>query len=74
MTGPVYLLLEGTEPVKIGTVRDISLGGAFVTSPEKPPQDELLKLQFRIGAEFEISGHVCRKETAGFAVQFEAEN
>ncbi len=74
MSGPVFLLLEGTEPVKIGMVRDISLSGAFVASPEHPPQDELLKLQFRIGADFEMSGHVCRKEHAGFAVHFDAES
>lgn len=73
MTGPVFLVLEGMEPVKIGTVRDISLGGAFVSSPEDPPKDELLKLQFKIGADFDMSGHVCRKDVSGFAVQFEAE-
>src|SRR5512146_1723557 len=73
MTGPVFLLLEGMAPVKIGTVRDISLGGAYVSSPEDPPKDELLKLQFQIGADFEMSGHVCRKDGVGFAVQFETE-
>ncbi len=73
MTGPVFLLLEGLEPVKIGTVRDISLSGAFVASQEHPPQNELLKLQFKIGADFDMSGHVCRKDPAGFAVQFNDE-
>ena len=73
MTGPVFLLIEGMEPVKIGNVRDISLTGAYVASPEDPPQNELLKLQFQIGADFEMSGHVCRKEQTGFAVRFDAE-
>ncbi len=73
MSGPVFLLLEGMEPVKIGAVRDISLGGAYISSQEHPPQNELLKLQFNIGADFEMSGQVCRKDSAGFAVQFETE-
>ncbi len=73
LTGPVFLLLEGMEPVKIGTVRDISLSGAYVLSHENPPDNELLRLQFRIGADFEMSGHVCRKEAAGFAVHFDSE-
>ena len=72
MTGPVFLLFEGMEALKIGTVRDISLGGAFVSSQEAPPEGELLKLQFSIGADFEMSGHVCRKEGTGFAVRFNA--
>lgn len=74
MTGPVFLLLEETEPLKIGTVRDISLSGAYIESHESPPQDELLKIQFRIGADFEMSGHVCRKEATGFAVHFDGES
>jgi len=74
MTGPVFLLMEGVEPVKIGNVRDISLTGAYVFSPEDPPDNELLKLQFRIGADFEMSGHVCRKEGNGFAVHFDGES
>lgn len=73
MSGPVFLLLEGMEPVKIGIVRDISLSGAYVSSQENPPKDELLKLQFKIGADFEMSGHVCRKDGFGFAVQFDGE-
>ena len=73
MTGSVFVVLEGTDPVKIGTVRDISLNGAYIASPEDPPHEELLKLQFRIGADFEISGHVCRKEELGFAVRFDGE-
>jgi hypothetical protein len=73
MSGPVFLLLEGMEPVKIGIVRDISLVGAYVSSQEDPPKDELLKMQFKIGADFDISGHVCRKDRFGFAVQFDAE-
>lgn len=74
MTGPVFLLLEGLEPLKIGNVRDISLSGAYVVSPENPPQDEVLKLQFKIGADFEMSGNVCRREGTGFALQFHAED
>ncbi len=73
MAGAVFLLAEGIEPVKIGIVRDISLSGAYVFSQENPPNDELLKLQFRIGADFEMSGHVCRNDSSGFAVQFDGE-
>ncbi|MGE5109991.1 MAG: PilZ domain-containing protein [Acidobacteriaceae bacterium] len=73
MAGSVYWIVEGTEPVKIGMVRDISLSGAYVNSQEHPPKDELLKLEFRIGADFEMSGHVCRKESDGFAIRFDGE-
>lgn len=73
MSGGVYAIIEGMEPTKIGTVRDISLGGVYVQSHEDPPLGEFLRLQFRIGADFEISGHVCRKESTGFAVRFEPE-
>ncbi len=73
MSGPVFVLLEGADPLKIGMVRDISLGGAYIASQENPPHDELLKLQFRIGADFDMSGQVCRTEGTGFAVHFETE-
>ena len=71
MAGGVYLLAAGAEPTKIGTVRDISLNGAYVTSQEDMPYDTPLKLQFKIGADFEISGHICRRERSGFAIAFE---
>ncbi len=74
MAGGVYAMIEGLEATKIGTVRDISLGGVYVQSHEYPPIGEFLRLQFRIGADFEISGHVCRKENTGFAVRFEPES
>jgi hypothetical protein len=73
MSGVVYLINESMEPIKVGMVRDISLSGAYVTSQENPPTHERLKLQFRIGADFEMSGHVCRTDDNGFAVHFEAE-
>ena len=73
MSGAVYVIMEGTEPVKIGMVRDISLTGAYVASQEDPPQDEHLKLQFKIGADFEMQGCVCRKEGNGFALRFDEE-
>lgn len=71
MAGGVYLLADGIEPTKIGTVRDISLSGAYISSQDDIPHDTPLKLQFKIGADFEISGRICRRERNGFAVIFE---
>jgi hypothetical protein len=71
MSGGVFLLEDGVEPKKVGVVRDISLGGAYVASQDEVPTDQLLKLQFKIGADFEMSGHICRKDRNGFAVLFE---
>jgi len=73
MSGGVYLMEDGAEPTKVGMVRDISLGGAYVASQDDLPTDRMLKLQFKIGADFEMSGHVCRKDRQGFAVLFERE-
>ncbi len=73
MAGAVYLLSDGVEPLKVGMVRDISLGGAYVASQEDLPTDKILKLQFKIGADFEMSGHVCRKDRNGFAMNFQSE-
>jgi hypothetical protein len=73
MAGGVYLLEDGAEPIKIGMVRDISLGGAYVASQDELPSDKLLKLQFKIGADFDMSGMICRRDRAGFAVLFEQE-
>ena len=73
MSGEVFLTGDSCEPKKIGMVRDISLGGAFVTSQDDPPIRELLRLQFKIGADFEMSGHICRKDRDGFAILFEEE-
>ncbi len=73
MAGGVYLLQDGAEPSKIGMVRDISLGGAYVMSDEDFPADKVLRMQFKIGADFEMSGHVCRKDRTGFALLFDQE-
>jgi len=73
MSGEVYLIDDGVDHTKVGMVRDISLGGAYVASQDDLPTDKLLKLQFKIGADFEMSGHVCRKDRNGFAVLFEEE-
>lgn len=73
MSGGVYLIVEGAEPAKVGMIRDISLGGAYVASQGDLPADKLIKLQFKIGADFEMSGHICRKDRGGFAVVFEEE-
>ena len=73
MAGGVYLLEDGVEPIKIGMVRDISLGGAYVSSQDELPTDKLLKLQFKIGADFEMTGNICRKDRDGFAVLFHEE-
>jgi hypothetical protein len=74
MSGGVYRIQDGMEPSKIGSVRDISLGGAYVISQDDLPTDKLLRLQFKMGADFEMSGHICRKDRQGFAVIFEAES
>jgi hypothetical protein len=71
MSGEVFLKGDSCEPKKLGMVRDISLGGAFVTSQDDLPAHELLRLQFKIGADFEMSGHICRKDQDGFAILFE---
>ena len=73
MSGGVYLLEDGVEPIKIGMVRDISLGGAYIASQDDLPTDKLLKLQFKIGADFEMTGNICRKDREGFAVLFHEE-
>jgi hypothetical protein len=73
MAGGVYLLEDGAEPIKVGMVRDISLSGAYVSSQDELPSDKLLKLQFKIGADFEMTGNICRKDREGFAVLFELE-
>jgi hypothetical protein len=72
MSGGVYRK-DGTEPSKIGTVRDISLGGAYVFSQDDLPTEKLLTLQFKMGADFEMSGYIRRKDRNGFAIVFEAE-
>ncbi len=69
MTGPVFLI-SSDPPVEIGRVRDISLNGCFINSHQDLPDRALLKFQFKIGAEFEMVGIVCRKERSGFAVRF----
>jgi len=73
MSGGVYLIEEGVEPTKVGMIRDISLGGAYVASQDDLPTNKLLKLQFKIGADFEMSGYIRRKDRNGFAVIFEGE-
>ena len=73
MSGVVYLVGEGTTPMKVGMVRDMSLTGAYVTSQEDIPSERLLKMQFQVGADFEMSGHICRKDRYGFAVCFQEE-
>ena len=72
MSGGVYLIADGAEPTKVGVLQDISLGGAYVASQEDLPTDKLLRLQFKIGADFEMSGRVCRRDRNGIAVLFEA--
>lgn len=73
MSGEVYLIEEGVDPTKVGMLRDISLSGAYVASQDELPTDKLLKLQFKIGADFEMSGSLCRKDRNGFAVRFVGE-
>jgi PilZ domain len=73
MSGGVYLIEAGAEPTKVGVLRDISLGGAYVASQEDLPTGKLLTLQFKIGADFEMSGRVCRRDRNGIAVLFEPE-
>lgn len=73
ISGAVFLIEEGTEVTKIGVVRDMSLTGAYITSQEDFPAEKLLRMQFQVGADFEMSGYVCRKDRNGFAVNFDAE-
>lgn len=70
MSGSVFLVEENGESAKVGVVRDISLSGAYVATQQDLPADKLLKLQFKIGADFEMSGYICRKDRNGFAVHF----
>ncbi len=70
MPGPVFVVETG-KTSEIGKVRDISVNGCFIDSNEEVAPDWKLRLQFRIGAEFEMIGTVRRKEPTGFAVQFE---
>ena len=70
MSGAVFLIGQDTEPIKIGIVRDMSLAGAYISSPENSSPEGLLRLRFQVGANFEISGQVCRKDRSGFAVCF----
>ena len=74
LAGAVYLLQEGLPPIKIGIVRDMSLSGAYVVSQEDLSPNRQLRLQFQVGADFEMSGYICRRDRSGFALKFEAEN
>ena len=73
ISGAVYLLEEGSEPSKIGLVKDMSLTGAYIASQQDPPIELPLRMQFQVGADFEMTGHVCRKDRNGFAVNFVTE-
>lgn len=74
MSGSVCLVEKDRDSTKVGIVRDISLGGAYVVSQQDLPTEKLLKLRFMIGADFEMCGYVCRKDRNGFAVNFENES
>ncbi len=69
MPGSVCMV-EGDRSSESGRVRDISLNGCFVSSQQDVPIDQVMRLQFKIGADFEIMAIVCRKERSGFAVRF----
>src|SRR6185369_13937673 len=71
LAGAVFLIQQGLEPIKVGVVRDMSLSGAYIASQENPSPERRLRLQFRVGAVFEMSGYVCRKDRSGFAVVFD---
>jgi hypothetical protein len=73
ISGAVYLLAEGTEPSKIGVVKDMSLTGAYITSQDDLPIERPLRMRFKVGADFEMIGHLCRKDRNGFAVNFVTE-
>ena len=73
MPGTVFLSLDDGTRKKIGKVRDISLHGCFVDSEEDLALEQAVKLQFQIGADFQISGQIRRKDKKGFAVSFDGE-
>ncbi len=69
LSGMAYVMSDG-KSVEIGRVRDISLSGCFIHSQQMLSMLVPLQFRFNVGAEFDITGFVCRKEDKGFAVHF----
>ncbi len=73
MTGPVHRLDNAGNSTEVGRVRDISLGGCYVSGDSGLVTNEKVHLKFAIGADFEMNGVVTRSDASGFAVVFEME-